>query len=737
MDVMDLMAKIGLDDSEYNKKLDGASGKFSSFGKTIASGAKTVGKVAVGAFATLGTAIGGATASLVSNAKETSEYADTVDKMSQKLGVSAEAYQEWDYVMNISGTSMQSMQMGMKTLTNKLDDAKNGSEDAAEMFAKLGLSMENIQGMSREEIFEAAINGFQGMEDSAERAALANDLFGKSGQELAPLFNTSAEETEKLRQEVKDLGGVMSDDAVKAGAAFKDSLTGLQTSLTGAKNNIMSNFLPSLTTMTDGLAKIFSGDTSGIELLKQGIDDFASKLNEKLPKILETVSKVAESLIDALPAFFDTIAQQLPSLLERLIPVLINAVVGLSDAIVKSLPKIMEAIQKNIKVISSGLTKIFSALGKIILQLLPTLLPTLLQIGIELIKELSRGFIENASEVIRVIFELIDMIVMELTNPDTLTQLLECGLQIILALAQGILDNLPQLLATLLEVFTNIVGWFVTEGGPMILNAAGKLFESIGEGLLKAWDFIVLKISELFGKILGEDGLGGWGADLLDNALGIFQKIGEGIVGAWDFITGKIDELAGWMWDGLTKAFTGMWDFGKELATNIWKGIKSMWSTLADALNPKNWLKGSGVADEAKEWATKFGQDTADDYVAGQVMGFDIHSPSKKMRWIGQMVMEGFSEGMEDESDTAFAEIENSFKALKPQLSVDVPTGSISNQTTDMNENLKNIYDALLALIKQGFNFTLPVFIGYEQIDEQNISSRNRVQVRSGGQVNA
>lgn len=730
MDVMDLMAKIGLDDSEFDKKLDSDGSKFSNFGQTIAGGAKKIGKVAVGAFAAMGTAIVGSTAALAGSAKETSEYADTVDKMSQKLGVSTEAYQEWDYVLNISGTSMQSMQTGMKTLTNKLDDAKNGSEDAAAMFEKLGLSMEDVQNMSREEIFEAAITGFQGMEDSAERAALANDLFGKSGQELAPLFNTSAEETARLRQEVNDLGGVMSDDAVKAGAAFKDSLTGLQTAMTGAKNNIMSNFLPSLTTLTDGLAKLFSGDTSGIGLIKQGIEDFAAKLNEKLPKVLETVGSVAESLISALPSFFDVIAEQLPMLVETLIPVLIDAVVGLADAIVKALPKIMDAIQKNIKVISSGLTKIFSALGKIILQLLPTLLPTMIKVGLELIKELSRGFIENADEVIGVIIETINLIVTELTNPETLTQLLECGLQIILALAQGILNNLPQLLGTLLEVFTNIVGWFVTEGGPMILNAAGKLFESIGEGLLKAWDFIVLKISELFGKILGADGIGGWGSDLLDNALGIFEEIGNGLVGAWDFITGKIDELAGWMWDGLTKAFTGMWDFGKELATNIWKGIKSMWSTLADALNPKNWLKGSGVADEMKEWATQLGKDTAEDYVGGQIMGFDIHSPSKKMDYVGRMVMKGFSNGIEEQSGPSFDSIESTFGNFEPKF-----TGISQAGANASGGAVGDLARKLDELIANGIHITVPVYYGKKQIDEIYVDSAQRVTVRSGGQV--
>jgi hypothetical protein len=45
-------------------------------------------------------------------------YGDNIDKMSQKMGMSASAYQEWDAVMQHSGTSMETMKSSMKTLAN-------------------------------------------------------------------------------------------------------------------------------------------------------------------------------------------------------------------------------------------------------------------------------------------------------------------------------------------------------------------------------------------------------------------------------------------------------------------------------------------------------------------------------------------------------------------------------------------------------------------------------------------
>ena len=97
------------------------------------------------------------------------------------------------------------------------------------------------------------------MSDSTERAALANDLFGKSGQNLAPLFNMTADETQGLIDKANDLGMVMSDEGVKGSANFTDAMTTLSGTITGLKNNLMTQFMPSLTEVTEGLAEAFSG----------------------------------------------------------------------------------------------------------------------------------------------------------------------------------------------------------------------------------------------------------------------------------------------------------------------------------------------------------------------------------------------------------------------------------------------------------------------------------------------
>ena len=481
--IMDLIAKISLDSSDYEKNVDSAKSSFSGLGSSIASGAKNIAKVGVAAFAAVGTAIGGATTALISNANETASYLDTIDKQSQKLGITTESYQELDFVLQHCGSSVESLKGGIKTMNKSFESARDvinkTTEADAELerqleageitldeynkqydelyenayndvgaLGQLGFSLQEISDMAEDPdaALKQIIARLQDMPEGAEKTALATELLGKSSMELGALLNMTSEETANLIDQAHELGGVMSEDAVKAGAAYQDSLTNLKTALSGAKNSLMSEFLPSLTSVMDGLTALFTGDESGIGKVKEGIESFASSLNEKLPQVIQTVGGIANSLISALPSLLETVAEQLPSIFEDAIPIVINAFVALSDSIVKALPKLLSAIQSNIGTISSGISKIISAVGKIILQLAPTLLPMMLQVGVQLITELATGFAQNADAVIQTVFELVNLMVTMLSDPDTLMQLLNCGIMILQALISGISDNLPLLL---------------------------------------------------------------------------------------------------------------------------------------------------------------------------------------------------------------------------------------------------------------------------------------------------
>lgn len=354
MNVFEIFAKIGLDTSEYEKGLNDSESDAQSFGSKLKSGLGTAGKIAGGALAAVGTAAIGAGTAFIKGAGNLAEYGDNIDKMSQKMGMSAEAYQEWDAILQHSGTSIEAMKNGMMTLT-KQAEAGNAA------FETLGISQEELANMNQEELFARTIEGLQGMEDASQRTVLASQLLGGGAKQLGALLNTSAEDTEAMRQRVHELGGVMSDDAVKASAAFQDSLQDMKTSIAGIGRGVVADFLPSVTKVMDGLTKIFAGEDGGVKILTDGITDLIEHIKGAIPQIMEAGSAIIQALFQAL-------IDNLPQIVEGGTELIIQLVVGITNALPQLIPAIIQAVGVIIKTLWENLPQILSAVGQAVVD---------------------------------------------------------------------------------------------------------------------------------------------------------------------------------------------------------------------------------------------------------------------------------------------------------------------------------------------------------------------------------
>lgn len=288
MNVFDISAKIGLDMSEYVNGLSEASKDASSFGDLMKNSFSSAMQIGAKAISAVASETINFSKSLVDSVGELASLGDHIDKQSQKMNMSAQAYQEWDAIMQHSGTSIDSMQASMKTLAN----AAESDNDA---FTALGMNLEEVKKMSSEELFAKTITALQNVESDTQRTYLASQLLGRGATELGALLNTSAEDTEKMRQRVHELGGVMSDEAVKNSAKFQDSLQDMKTAMGGLTRGIKSEFLPHFTDVMDGVTKIFAGEEGGESLVNKGIANIMSTLSKSVDKIKPVIVKLGES----------------------------------------------------------------------------------------------------------------------------------------------------------------------------------------------------------------------------------------------------------------------------------------------------------------------------------------------------------------------------------------------------------------------------------------------------------
>lgn len=569
MNVFELFAKLGLDSSEYDKGLENSEKKGSEFGKKLGSVVGTGAKVAGAAIAATGAATLASAKAFVSGVGSVAAYGDEIDKNSQKMNMSAKGYQEWAFILEHTGTSIEGMKTSMKKLVTS-------AEEGNDAFKTLGISQEQLKNMSPEETWNATIAALQKVEDAGQRTALATKLLGKGAVELAPLFNTSAEATEEMRKQVNDLGGVMSDEAVKAAATYKDNLQNMNVSLEGMKRNMLSDFLPAFSTTMTGLSSIFSGSdiNGGLAKVEEGIKSLADGLVSKAPQLFEIGGTILNALLSS-------ITTNLPVLLNAAVPIILE----LANGIIENAPMILSAV---ISVIGT----IATALGD------PENLSNVINSAVQIILTISNAISENAPTVIPAIVDIIMQMLTALTDEKVLMPLLQAGLSVITSIVQGILKAIPVLIKNLPALITNIVN-FIVKSTPMIIQAAIQLFM----GIIQAIPQIIVELGKNLPTIIKAI-VGG-----LAQGVSQIASVGENLIkGLWN----GISNMAKWIKDKIQ-------GFGKGVLNSLknFFGIHSPSTVFRDVIGKNLALGiGEGFSDEmnsvAKDMAASAGEITKD-----------------------------------------------------------------------------------------------------------------------------
>lgn len=315
MEIFKLFGSILIKSDEAEKSIQKTESKAEKLAHTLGNGIKTAAKW--GAAIVAGAAAAGGALLGVTN--KAAEAADEVDKMSQKIGLSKEGFQEWRYAMGQSGVDIGVMQNGMKTLTSLMDSAKDGTASAKEAFDTLGLSIYDSSGAlkDQESMMTETIMALANMEDSTERAKLATQLFGRAGTELEPLLNSGADGIQELMDRAHELGLVMSDEAVDAGVKLGDTLSDVKDSFGMVATQIGVQVMPIIQGLLDWVLEhmpeiqttvstVMEGIKAGIEALQTFWAEHGDAISAKVEAVMSVISQVVQTAMDLLGQIINT-----------------------------------------------------------------------------------------------------------------------------------------------------------------------------------------------------------------------------------------------------------------------------------------------------------------------------------------------------------------------------------------------------------------------------------------------
>ncbi len=148
--------------------------------------------------------------------------------------------------------------------------------ESAQKFRLLGMSATDVEGRLNNplELLSKLSDRMHAMPNPIKQAWAMDKMFGDEGQTLLPFLKQGSAGIKNLREEARDLGVVLDDQAIVRSIQFRKALRGINAAILGFSRVIVDNILPALTWTLRGIAKAvaslrqLSATASGIRVLQ-------------------------------------------------------------------------------------------------------------------------------------------------------------------------------------------------------------------------------------------------------------------------------------------------------------------------------------------------------------------------------------------------------------------------------------------------------------------------------------
>jgi hypothetical protein len=168
--------------------------------------------------------------------------------------------QAWQHAAKLNGVAAEEFNNAFVKFNKNIAEAAEGAGPAKEAFDALGVSIKDSTGQLGEpiELLEGVASGIAAIEDPAKRTQVVMDLFGRSGAKLLPLFAEGPEGIRKLREEMKELGGGITQEFADASDELNDNLERMNVAVLSLKVRIAGFLVPAFTSAVEWLTRAFS-----------------------------------------------------------------------------------------------------------------------------------------------------------------------------------------------------------------------------------------------------------------------------------------------------------------------------------------------------------------------------------------------------------------------------------------------------------------------------------------------
>ena len=216
--------------------MQGVEGKAKNLGMAV----RGVGAAFKGFFAIA--AVGG----IVALGKSAIDTADAFGKLSTRTGIAADKLLAYVNAGKLADVSQSDLETGLRTLARTQVEASEGVKTYADAYAKLGVTVKNQDGTLKDsdQLLSDIADRFQDLPNGPEKAAVAMDIFGRSGQKMITLLNGGSEALDEF-------GFELSENFARNSETFNDNLTKVGIEVDRLKMQVLDDLLPALIDLSE------------------------------------------------------------------------------------------------------------------------------------------------------------------------------------------------------------------------------------------------------------------------------------------------------------------------------------------------------------------------------------------------------------------------------------------------------------------------------------------------------
>ena len=213
------------------------------------------------------------------------EFGDSLAKTADRLGLTTQNLAALRHAGEMAGVGMEGIDTALEQFVRRLGDAQNGTGDAVKTLKELGLSAKDLASQSPFQSLVQVSDAMQALPNQAAKAAVAFDLFGRSGVKLLNLLGQT---------------GAGLKDAAKQTAAFGTALD----RTTAAKFELLDDRFDELKATFQGLKLAIGTEFAAVVNLSIGnLVAWANEGNRAANFIKLSIQTMAEIGIQAAASF--------------------------------------------------------------------------------------------------------------------------------------------------------------------------------------------------------------------------------------------------------------------------------------------------------------------------------------------------------------------------------------------------------------------------------------------------